>query len=441
MQINKPALFACVIGLLLGACDAPDWMGSEDKKKKLTGERISVLDYDTAIKADGSLSDEKIEIPKLARNPEAPFDVAAQLAGYENLQVTGFDKVSHARVGEGSAFSTILIPQPVIGEGKVFAVDAKGYISAHDASDIEKVLWVSNAAVADDEPEVSGGGVSYANGVVYVTTGYGSIMALVAKDGSVLWRREVDAPFRSAPLAVDGQVYAISIDNQLYAYSARTGKVLWNHRSVKESAVYLGSVSPTYENGIVITSYTSGEIYALRSIDGSSIWSDSLVVSKRTSAASDLTGIDATPVIKDGVVYGLSNSGLMSASWLSNGRSIWEQEIAGFNTPWAASDYLFMITNDNAVVAIHRREGGIKWVKSLVVGDEKAKRKPRLSGPIMINNLLTIVSETGQMIFVSPQTGEEVSRADIPDDVKIAPVVANGVMYLLTADATLYSYR
>ena len=443
MTRNSPLFFACVIGLLLGACDGSNWGGDDDKEKKLAGERISVLDYDSSIKADSSLEGETIEIPKLTRNAEAPFDVAAQLAGVENYQVSGFDHVEHATVGDGATFSTILVPQPVAGEGKVFAMDAKGHVSAHDANDIGKVLWVSAAPVVVDEKEVSGGGVSYANGVVYVTTGYGDVIALVAKDGSVLWRRDVDAPFRAAPLAIDGQVYAISIDNQLHAFSARTGKLLWTHRSIKESAIYLGSVSPTYENGIVIAAYTSGEIYALRSSDGSPIWSDSLVLSKRTSAASDLTGIDATPVIKDGMVYGLSNSGLMSANALSNGRAAWEQEISGFNTPWVAGDYLFVLNNDNALMAVHRREGGVKWIKPLKLEDEddKTKRKPRLSGPVMVNNLLAVASETGQMLFIDPQNGAEKTQADIPDGVKTAPIVANGTMYMMTSDAVLYSYR
>lgn len=428
--------------MVLAACDVPDWLGDERRREpKLPGERIAVLDYDNQLTPDISLEDEDVKVPSVERNKDFQFDVAAQLAGFENLGVTGLESVKSTKVGDGVAFDTILIPPPIVGDGRLFAMDANGYVSAHNASNIDEVYWVSDAPVLEDDIEVSGGGLSYDRGVVYATTGYGAILALVADDGSVLWRRETDAPIRAAPLVADGKLFALSIDNQTLAYNARTGKPLWTHRSIKESAVYLGSVSPSYENGIVVVAYTSGELYALRSEDGSPIWSDSLIVPKRTFAASSLTGIDATPVIKDGVVFGLSNSGLLAANLLSNGRGLWDAEIAGYNTPWAAGEYLFVLTTDHALAAMRRKDGAVRWVTSLKQMEEDDDVTPRLSGPIMINNHLVVATDAGELLFFSAKDGALKKRLEVPEGIRVAPIVANGTLYLLSADATLYSYR
>ncbi|MCI5049344.1 MAG: PQQ-like beta-propeller repeat protein [Rickettsiales bacterium] len=441
-MLNNRTVLVLLTTLLLGACDVPDWMGNEEaKEKKLPGERISVLDFESGLEADESLEDEKILISDPERNPDFKFDVAVQLAGYENLAITGIENRQEESAGDGAPFKTILVSPPIVADGKVFAIDAQGYVSAHNAADIDEIYWISNVPVTFEERDIGGGGLAYDKGVVYVTTGYGATIALVAADGSLLWRRDVDAPVRAAPLVADGKVFTISIDNQLFAYNARTGSTLWNHRGIRESAVYLGSVSPSFENGIVVAAYTTGEIYALRAEDGSPIWSDALVVSKRTSAASTLTGIDATPVLNGGLVYGLSNSGLLSANLLSNGHNVWEHEIAGYSTPWAAGGYVFVLTNDERLMAIRGKDGAIKWITRIQDPEEDEPVKQRLQGPIMINSRLVVVSDLGRMFLFDPQTGKPDRVLDIPEDVHMAPIVADGKMYLLSADATLYRYQ
>ena len=55
---------AAALALMIGACDAiPDWFG-EPAKPPLPGERISVLEVDAAPRADPTVSDLAVRLPR-----------------------------------------------------------------------------------------------------------------------------------------------------------------------------------------------------------------------------------------------------------------------------------------------------------------------------------------------------------------------------------------
>jgi hypothetical protein len=63
------------------------------------------------------------------------------------------------------------------------------------------------------------------------------------------------------------------------------------------------------------------------------------------------------------------------------------------------------------------------------------------AGPVLVSNRLILVSSLGTAVSLSPYTGELLGRTDIPDGAFIAPVVANGMLYLLTNGAQLVALR
>lgn len=442
MISSRTIVWACLLMLVAGCDSLPSWMGGDDApEEKLPGDRVAVLEYQRALEPDPTLLEEPANLLKPERNLDWRYETSVLSEGFENLVATGLHEAESVSVGDGNGWNTILVSPPVVADGRLYAMDATGYISAHNASMISQTYWKSNAAVTEEEEPIQGGGLAVDGGVVYVTTGYGALMALVAKDGSLLWRQDVNVPIRAAPIVADGKLLASTIDNQLLAYDARTGKPQWSHRGIKETAVYLGGVSPAIENGIVIAAYNSGEIYALRAEDGSVLWTDSLVIPKRTLASAALTGIDATPIIKSGVVYGLSNNGLMVADLLSNGRGMWDMEVSGYHTPWVGGDYVFVLTADNNLVAIRGKDAAVRWSTSLRVVDDGQDKTPRFSGPILVNDKLIMVSAAGEMLLISPETGKIEKHLEISDGVMTAPIVANGRLYLLSNDATLTAYE
>lgn len=446
MRLNlrrKPLAF-CASLLLLCGCDGSLWGDESRLQKPLEGERIAVLAQQSALRPDPELSETALILPQAQLLREFPSQMLPQQRGAANLSLTGFDLKQRASVGDGESWESPLIPSPVMAGDVIYAMDAGGTITAHDAANVGRILWRAQTRLpyADEDEALAGGGLSYRGGVLYATTAYGSVIALVAADGSLLWRQETHIPIRSAPTSDDNQLYVITIDNQLHCFAARTGRPLWTHRGIRESAVYLGSADPVSENGIVIAAFSSGEIIALRAEDGSPLWSDSLIAPRRTSAAAMLTGISATPLISDNFVYALSNNGLMAASLLSTGRGIWDLELAASRTPWVSGDYLFVLGSDHHLYAVHRGNRRIRWITNLIGSDESSTDDaPSFSAPIMVNGQILLIDAKGEMLFIEPKSGSIVQRLDAPANVYTRPIIAGGRMYLIDASATLYQYE
>jgi outer membrane protein assembly factor BamB len=108
-----------------------------------------------------------------------------------------------------------------------------------------------------------------------------------------------------------------------------------------------------------------------------------------------------------------------------------------------AGDYIFVLSTGNVLMGIDRADGRIKWVQQLPqYEDEKHKEDPILwRGPVLAGGKLWLAGTQGKLLSVDPQSGAVAWTLDIPEDVAVAPVVANGVMYLVTKDATLYSFK
>jgi outer membrane protein assembly factor BamB len=133
----------------------------------------------------------------------------------------------------------------------------------------------------------------------------------------------------------------------------------------------------------------------------------------------------------------------MVAMDLRSGTQIWDQQIGGIETPWIAGDYLFVLSNDGEIVCLRRTDGRIRWATPLARWLDPEKRQDIIvwMGPVLLSDRLVVVSSRGVALSVSPYTGEPLGQITLPDGVAVAPVVANGAMYLLTQDAELLAFR
>lgn len=440
-----PVRMVGVLALLLGlaACSSlPVWMtGTEPEIKRAPGERVDVVLNPTALKADDSAQDVGVEVPDQTNLAEWHNKNEAMLTPHIGL--TGVTKEQSATIGEGNSFSRNVVSPPVTGAGLVFAMDAAGMVSAHEEADISVIKWVDKTGHRKHEVDALGGGLAFADGVVYATTGFGNVRALDAATGNSKWSINVGAPVRGAPAVADGVVVVLTADNQTLAYDAADGQPRWEHRGIRESAGYFSTTSPVISDGIVVAAYSSGEVFAMRLDSGSVLWNDTLASGVRTKAAAVFSGIDADPIVQEGVVVVTTASGEMQASALLNGRPLWQQRIGAHMTPWSAGNVLYVLSDTHDVAALLKRDGAVRWATSLAVKSPRDPNKdetPPLFGPILSANALLVVDAEGKLTSVKPTDGSVVSHYDLASGIVSAPVVVNGALYVMTKSATLYKY-
>ncbi|HZS84091.1 MAG TPA: PQQ-binding-like beta-propeller repeat protein [Stellaceae bacterium] len=441
-MMRRPlALFLAM--LALAGCDTlDDLIGAAPHKTPLPGERISVLSLDKRLEPDPELAQLVIRLPRPIANSEWPDPGGYPNHAMQHLALGDDVKVEWtASIGDGSSrYGRILAP-PVVGGDRIFTLDSGSTVSAFERKTGRRVWDVDVAP--EDAGKASGGGVAYADGRVFVGTGYAQVVALDAATGKEVWRQNVMAPLRSAPTVADGRVFAVTVDNQLDVLSAADGHQLWTQSGTPETAGLLGGASPAVEGDVVVVAYSSGELFALRVENGRQLWSDNLALTRRTDAISALADIRGRPVIDRGSVYAISHSGRMVAIDLRTGERTWEQDIGGTETPWVAGDFIYLVTNDSELICLTRRDGRVRWVAELPRYENPEKKKGPMtwSGPVLAGDRLVIVASDGEALSYSPYTGEALGRVELPDGAYVTPILADKTLYFLTDDADLVAMR
>jgi len=333
---------------------------------------------------------------------------------------------------------------PVVGGGKVFAMDALTVAYAYDLATGER-LW--RADLSPDSDTVGdgsfGGGLAFFDGKLYVTTGYGELLAVDAATGEPVWRRQLLAPARGAPVVQGDRLLVVTVDNETFALSIKDGRQLWRHVGTAENAALVGAPSVAAEGSTLIAPYTSGEIYALRVETGAVEWADELTTIKRTDQVADLTDIRGLPVIDKGKVFAVGNSDVFTAIDIRTGRRIWEREVGGVQTPWVAGDFVYLLTNTPDLACFEAETGKVRWVRPLPLWENEKAKEDRIvwTGPVLAGDSLYVVSSTGKLDRISPTTGEIVKEIELDEGVTIPPVVSGNTLLLTGMDGTIYAYR
>ncbi len=436
--ISYSLLFLAAI--VLTGCD--NYFG-QNKAPSLSGKRISILIQQRSIEPDSSAAGHKIVLPAPTPNNDWP-----QAGGYANhaMHHMRIGKALQERwsisVGRGTNDEERLMAQPIVAGNTLFSMDSETIVSAYNLKDGAEIWSVELTPKEEDDDHVNGG-LAYENGKVFATTGFGQVVAVAAKTGKVLWRRNVGAPVRSAPTARGNRVFTVTVTNKLFALNGETGAVLWSHSGIEEAINLLGGSSPAVDSGVVIAPYSSGELFALKVENGQELWADSLAGTRRGAISSALGTIRGRPIIDYGIVFAISNSGQFAAINLRTGRRIWERPVGGIESPWIAGDYLFVISNNTDLLALGRLNGRIYWVTALPEWEDPEDREGKITwtGPILASDRLIVAGSSGEALSVSPYSGKVLGKVEMLDSVSISPIVVQDTLLFLTDDAELVAYR
>jgi outer membrane protein assembly factor BamB len=418
--------------------------GGNKNKKKLPGQRISVLALERELRPDIQSLDTQLVLPR----PE-DIDAWPQAGGLSHhamghMMISANPKlIWRADIGYASGKRNRNLCAPIVADGRVYTVNAKSVVEAFDANTGKKRWSTKTAPRKEDDGAFLGGGVAYEDGKIFVTGGFAEIVALDAANGKVLWREAVEAPIHSAPTVNGGRVFAITLENQVVAHATSTGKKLWTYSGASAPTILLGGAAPAVDGGVVIAPFTNGELAALRVDSGAALWNETVVAVRRTEAAASLPDIAARPVIDRGRVYAIGHSGVLVAVDLRTGQRVWDTPIPGIYEPWIAGDFLFAISLDSELVCVDVRSGRILWVTQLQRFKNEEKKTGRIvwAGPALASDRLIVVGSHAEALSVSPYSGDVLSHLKLAAPATLAPVFAKSTMYLLNDKGDLTAYR
>jgi outer membrane protein assembly factor BamB len=432
-------------------------------------DRISILELSDSLSVAGVITPDLVILPPPYINTDWP-QVAGNTAHV--VQHTGasgsLERAWSKDIGKGSGRKTRVLASPIIVNGVIYAMDGNNEVIALSETSGDK-LWDYKVEVTQRErtregrlgiierirdplsitdgsgvdKESVGGGVTFDGGTIFVSSGLGMMVALDPSTGTEKWRYEGRSPMHSAPVASNGRVFAISDDNELFAFNANTGEVLWTYQGIVESARMLTSPAPAIVDDVIIAPFSSGELVALRVQNGGVLWQDALSSTGRLTPLASLNDIASGPVVADGYVIASAQSGDMSAFDLRTGQRIWRQPAGTVGFPIIVGDFVYAVTTEGQVVCMSKLDGQVVWLQQLQAFKNEKKRKTRIvwSGPVMAGNRLFLASSRGESVTIDPTTGAILGTAKVGGPVFVPPIIANETIYVVTDEAKLIALR
>lgn len=422
--------------LLLAACG-----GTENKiGSTVKGPRVAIMDNVKIPKPDSSLQGTKPALPENIDNAqwlEAGYDSTHVLP---NCRFTNNPHIIwSADIGEGSSSDFKLLARPVAANGRVYTMDSQGLISAFDTKSGDRI-WNFDTTPEDSDENAIAGGIALNENTLYATTGFGEVIALSANNGNLKWRQHLLNPIRAAPTIADNRVFVVSIDNQLQALDAKTGDVLWQHNGIAESATLMGASSPAVVGDSVVVTYSSGEVFNLRTENGRASWNYSLTTPTQVGALPAIADIRGLPVVDKGQVFVISHSGRMASIDQRTGERIWENDIGGITTPVVANNMIFVLSTKDQLIGVERSSGRLVWVKDMQhLADPTDTESDAVywSGPVLADNRLWMTNSLGQLVSFSPNDGSILSTTDLGSPSYVLPIIADNTMYIVTDNGKL----
>jgi len=434
--VSIPRRAALLGTLAMTGCSSFDDL-FQSEKPPIPGTREAILPSTRGLQADAA-DHAPVTLPPPVRNADWLQPGGNPTHAVGNLAVAGYAKIWTSRIGEAGGYRAKITAAPIVAESSVFTMDSDGAVAAFDVQTGTR-LWRTETQGEKDRSTNIGGGISAANGVIYAATGRGEALALDAAKGTIKWRVPLDSPARSAPTVVEGKLFLPTLDERMIALSTADGKRVWSYQATASATIVLGEPAPAYADGILVGGFGSGDLVGLRAESGSLAWSDSLAAARGRTSLADLSAIRALPVIVGNVVYAIGIGGLLVAIDLRSGRRLWEREVAGQYTPWAAGDWLFVLTLDQQLLAIGRADGRIRWISALPRYDNPDKQRDPIfwAGPLLADKYLFVAGSTEKLLAINPGNGAILGQQDLPGIASLSPIAAQGKVFVLTDDATL----
>lgn len=253
----------------------------------------------------------------------------------------------------------------------------------------------------------------------------GTLVALNAPDGKLLWRAEAGGEFSAAPTTDDRSVYAATrysepdqkhVHGTLRALSKSTGVTLW----MRTLPAPLGGSLVAGENALFAGS-SDGRVFAFDKRTGLTLWINQYS-----------EGFSSEPLLSGQMVYLGSDSGTLLALDQATGRLVWQYRTHGaIPGPIAiANGIVYFGSGDGYVYAFSEVRSKLLW---------RRRTGAAVQAVVVVDNGLLAASLDNFAYLLSLNKGSLVWRRQLPGRIPARPVTAvDGALFTpLSTDSAI----
>lgn len=423
--------------------------GCAEKEVILSGERLDVRAVTSpdgpAVDAAARAPATAVALPAARHNGEwnNKAGSAAHTGGHVSLGA-GMTRIWSAPIGAAAGQRHRITADPVVGAGLIFTLDSRSDVTATTTGG--QTAWRADLTPpGENRDSASGGGLAYESGRVFVTTGFGELVALDAANGRVIWRQKVNTPLSGAPTVTGGTVFVAARNGTAWAVRASDGKIMWTANGNAATAGVTGVSAPAVAGGVAVFPFATGQLLALDRATGDPLWSAQVAGTRPGRAIALIRDMTGDPVIAGNMVLAGTSSGRTDAFDLTSGAQIWSARDGANSPPLVAGGAVWVVNDQAQLVRLDAATGARVWAQNLpYFTTNRVKKQARITmtyGPILAGGRLVAASSDGVLRYFNPTTGAALGQAAIPGGAVTAPVVAGQTLYVVGGDGQLHAFR
>jgi len=444
MKLTQIIAGAAIVGLLVGC---------SKKELILQGERLDLrtplvaAEDNTAatVPAEGVNRSVPISLPATVNHAEWTHRYGAPEHRITHPALSkSLTPIWSASIGSGENRKSRITADPVVSANRIFTLDAQAHVMAHSTSGA--AIWSRDLTPPTDRAgDASGGGLAVEGNTLYVTTGFGALVALDVTTGAERWVQKLDSAATGAPTVKGGIVYVTSRDSSAWALNATDGRIKWQLPGTPSPSVMVGGTAPAVGDKFAVFPFGSGEVIAAFRKGGVQTWASSVSGKRRGRAYAGITDITGDPVIKDNVVYVGSQSGRVVALDMGSGERLWTAKEGAYSPVWVTGGSVFLVSDEAQLVRLDAATGERIWSVEMpyYTKDKPRRRKAVYAhyGPVLAGGRLIVAGSDGLIRSFSPVDGALLSTVEVPGGATTNPVIVGGVLYLVSTKGKLHAFR
>ncbi len=318
-------------------------------------------------------------------------------------------------------YHPIEMSSPAVKNGILYVGTQKGRLLAVDI-ERKKVIWeYETGGPIESSP-------AYDQENVYFGSNDGFFYALSATSGQLKWKFRARTEIFSSPVIGEGKVYFPSANDILYALDARTGKWRWQYNmETAQSLSIRGASSPTYHNSFIYAGFSDGSIACLKADDGSLVWK------RNISEGGQFTDIVSSPTVDHDLIYISSYDGYLFALSLLDGAIKWSFKDGGASSCALKGDKLYFTSLKGLFYAFDKDSGRKLW--ELNLGGEGTLSSPAISG-----DKIFVASSEGSIYCLDSSEGEVLWSFTASSGFSSNPVIAANNLFLISNGGYIYRF-
>ena len=348
------------------------------------------------------------------------------------------------RIGAGDGKRHQISAAPVAQGGQVYTLDSQSMVTAIDETGT--ILWQSELGKSSDAlKDASGGGLAVGGTQLFVTTGFGTVVALDTASGAELWTQDLASYGGASPTVYDDLLYIAARDGAAWAIDTSNGRIKWQVAGPTVAASHTGGPGPAVSDKYAVFPFGTGDVLASFRKGGLRSWSSGLSGARLGLASTQVRDLTGQPVIEGSSVYLASSAGRMAAVDLNTGLRIWTAKQGSQGHILVAGGAVFAVSDAGNLIRLSKDDGALIWSTPLPKFTKKSvKSRAKIHahyGPILAGGRLILASSDGLIRQFNPADGTLITTVDLPSGAASAPIVVNGTLYVLNTKGELLAFR